>query len=108
MLTQKVDGEHPASYSNLLLVAQRLKRWAETRDPLLPKTTAAGKLNITHSQTPGPFQNLKGNCTFTAQSTTVENNEVEEDSGMTPEGEKRGQIFSWRGCRNLKWSWRSR
>ena len=36
MLAQKVDGEYPASYSDLLLVALKLERWAEARDPLLP------------------------------------------------------------------------
>ena len=77
-----VDGEHPAGYSNLLLVAWKLDRWAEARDPLLPTTAAAGRSNITHSQTPGnlfPSQKLKGSHTFTAQSTTVENNKDEED-----------------------------
>ena len=38
MLAQKVDGEHPASYSNLLLAAQKLEGWAEVRDLLPPKT----------------------------------------------------------------------
>ena len=38
----KVDGKHPTSYSNLLLAAGKLDRWAEARDPLLPKTTTAG------------------------------------------------------------------
>ena len=65
----KVDGEHPTSYSDLLLVAQKLERWAEARDPLLLKTTTAGRSNMTHSQTPEnlfPSQRLKGNHTFTA------------------------------------------
>ena len=38
MLAHKVDGKHPASYPNLLLAAWKLERWAEVRDPLLPKT----------------------------------------------------------------------
>ena len=91
MLTYKVDGEHPASYSDMLLAAQKLKRLAEARDPLLPKTTTTGELNITHSQTPGnsfPSQKLKGNHTFTTQSATVKSNKAEEDSGMKPEGEE--------------------
>ena len=87
----KVDGEHPTSYSDLLLAAQKLEWQAEARDPLLPKTTATGGLNITHSQTSGNLftsQKLKGNHTFTTQSVTVESNEAEEDSGMKPEGEE--------------------
>ena len=55
MLAHKVDGEHPTSYSfsyNLLLAAQKLERWAEARDPLLPKITTTGGSNVTHSQTP--------------------------------------------------------
>ena len=51
MLAHKVDGEHPAGYSKLLLAAQKLERWAEARDPLLPKTTSMGGSNVTHSQT---------------------------------------------------------
>ena len=75
MLANKVDGEHSAFYSDLLLAAQELDRWAEARDPLLPKTTTIGGLNVTHSQTPGHLflsQKVEGNHTFTAQSTTVE------------------------------------
>ena len=51
----------------------------------------AGGLNVTHSQTPGnmfPSQNLNINHTCTAQSTTVESKEAEEDSGVKPEGEE--------------------
>ena len=87
----KVDGEHPAGYSDLLLAALKLERWAEARDSLLPKTTAAGGSNVTHSQTPGnlfPSWKLKGNCTFTAWSATVENNKTEEDLGVKPVGEE--------------------
>ena len=35
MLAHKVNGEHPARYSGLLLAAEKFERWAETRDPLL-------------------------------------------------------------------------
>ena len=42
MLAHKVDGEYPNSYSDLLLAAQKVERWAESKDPLLPKTTTAG------------------------------------------------------------------
>ena len=68
MVAHKVDGEHPVGYSDLLLAAQKLERWEEARDSLLPKTTTTGALNVTHSQTPGnlfPSQKLKGNYTFT-------------------------------------------
>ena len=94
MLAHKMDGEHPTGYSDLLLVAQMLERWAEARDPLLSKITTAGRLNMTCSQTPGnlfPSHKLKGNCTFTAQSATVENNKAEEDSGVKPEGEEEAE-----------------
>ena len=69
MLAHKVDVEHPAGYSNLLVVVQKLERQAEAIDPLLSKTAAAGRLNVTCSQRPGnlfPSEELKGNCTFTA------------------------------------------
>ena len=42
MLTYKVDGKYPTNYSDLLLVAWKLERWAEARDPLLSKTTITG------------------------------------------------------------------
>ena len=41
MLAHKMDGEHPARYSKLLLAAQK-ERWAEVRDPLLLKATSIG------------------------------------------------------------------
>ena len=106
ILAHKVDGENPAGYSNLLLAAQKLERWAEVRDPLLPKTITTGGLNVTHSQTPGnlfPSQMLKGSHNFTAWSATVESNKAEEDSGVKPEGEEEAE-FSWRRHRNLEWS----
>ena len=90
MLPHKVDGEYPASYSSLLLAAQKLERWAEARDPLPSKTATAGRLNATHSQTSGNLcssQKLKGNHTFTAQSATVGNNKAEEDPCVKPERE---------------------
>ena len=37
MLAHKVDGEHPASYSNLHLAAQKLERWAEAHRPFTIK-----------------------------------------------------------------------
>ena len=37
MLAHKVDGEHPASYSALLLVTQKLERWAEVEGPSTTK-----------------------------------------------------------------------
>ena len=84
MLAHKVDWENPVTYSELLLAGQKLERWAETRDPLFPKTTTAGSLNVIHSQSQGnlfPSRKLKGNCTFTAWCAAVEDNEMEEDSG---------------------------
>ena len=94
MLAHKVDGEHPTGYSNLLLAAWKLERWAEARDPLLLKTTTTGGLNITCSQTPGnlfPSHKLKGNHTFTSWSTTVESNVAEEDFRVKPEGEEEAE-----------------
>ena len=91
MLAHKTDGDHPTSYSNLLLAAWKLESWNEARDLLFPKTTITGILNITHSQTPVnlfPSQKLKGNWTFTAWSATVEGNKVGEDSDAKPEWEE--------------------
>ena len=42
MLAHKVDSENPVTYSELLLAAQKLERWVEASDPLLPKTTTTG------------------------------------------------------------------
>ena len=39
MLAHKVDSDHPTSYSDLLLAAQKLERQNEARDHLPPKTT---------------------------------------------------------------------
>ena len=38
MLAQKVNGENPVTYSELLLAAQKLERWVEARDLLLIQT----------------------------------------------------------------------
>ena len=46
MLAHKVDGEHPASYSNVLLAAWKLERWAEAIDPPPPKTAVTSGLNM--------------------------------------------------------------
>ena len=69
MLLHKVDGKDPTNYSDLLLAVQKLERWAEVRDPLLPKTTTMGGINVTKPQTSGNLflsKMLKGNHTFTA------------------------------------------
>ena len=94
MLAYKVNSKHPSSYSDLLLVAQKLRRWVETRDPLLLKTNTMGGSNITHSQSSKnllPFHKLKGSHTFTVQSTTMESNEAEEDSGAKAEEEEEAE-----------------
>ena len=90
MLARKVDGEHPANYSDLLLTAQKLERWAEAKDPLPPKTAATSGSNMMSSQMQGnlfPSLKLKGNCTFTNQAVTIGNDETEEDSSVKQEGE---------------------
>ena len=100
----KVDGEHPTRYSNLLLAAQKLDRWTKARDPLLPKTTTTKGLNETHSQTPWnlfPSQKVKGNCTFTAWSTTVKSNEAEEDPDMKPEEEEEAKSSAGEDAKTL-------
>ena len=82
MLAHKVDGEHPARYSDLFLAAQKLERWAEARDLLLLKATSMGGLNVTCSQTSGnlfPSWKLKRSHNFTARLATVESNGVAED-----------------------------
>ena len=90
MLAHKEDGEHPASYSNLLLAAWKLERWEEARDPLVPKTTTTGGSNITQPQA---LENLfpswkpKDNHTFTAQSAIVRSIGTEEDLSVKLQGE---------------------
>ena len=89
-MAYKVDGEHPASYSNLLLVTWKLERWAETRNPLPPKMAVTNGSNVMHSQTPGnlfPSHRLEGNCTFTAQVVTIGSDVAEEDPCVEQEGE---------------------
>ena len=91
MLAHKVDSENPVIYSELLLAAQKLERWMEARDPLLPKTPTTGSSNVIHSHSQGnlfPSRTLKGNHTFTAQSAPVEDHKTEEDTGPKPDGEK--------------------
>ena len=76
MLAHKVDGEHPASYCDLLLAAQKLERWAGPRDPLPSKIAAASGSNMTCSQMPGnlfPSHKLKGNYTSAARAVTLGN-----------------------------------
>ena len=88
MLAHKVDGEHCTEYFNLLLAAWKLKRLVEASNPLLPKATPMGGLNVTHSQTSGNFflsQKLKGSHIFTARSATVDSNRVTEDFGLKAE-----------------------
>ena len=90
MLAHKVDGEHPARYSDLLLAAWKLERWAEVRDSLLLKAASMGGPNVTNSQTSGnlfPSQKLKGNQNSTTRLTMVESNGVAEDSGTKEEVE---------------------
>ena len=94
MLAHKVDGKHPSSYSELLPAAQKWERWTEAKYPLLLKTTTTGGLNVNWLQTSGnwfPSRKLKGNHTFTAQSTIVESTEAEEDSNVKPEGEEEAE-----------------
>ena len=91
MLAHKVDSRHPASYSDLLLAVWKLERWAEAKDPLLPKPTTTGGTSITCPQASGslfPSGKLKGNCTFMAQSTIVESVGIQGVSTAGPEGEE--------------------
>ena len=85
-----MDGEHPASNSDLLLAVQKLERCAEARYPLPPKMAATTGSNMTNSQMPEnlfPSCKLKDNCTFTTQAMTIGNDEAKEDPGEKPEGE---------------------
>ena len=100
MLAHKVDGENPVTYSKFLLAAQKLERWTETRDPLLLKTTTTRWLNVNHSHSQGnlfPSRKLKDSHTFTAQSTSLEDHETEEDSGPKPDGEKEAKSSAEEG-----------
>ena len=94
MLAHKVDGEDPPIYSNLLLAAQKLERWAEARDTLLPEATTMGGSNVTWPQTSGnlfPSRKLKGNHTFTAQSATVKSIGTEGGLSVKSEGEEEAE-----------------
>ena len=94
MLAHKVDDIHPTSYSNLLLIAWKLERWVETRDPLLPKTSMTGGSNVSQPQAMGNLfssRKLKGNHTFTAQSAIVGSIGTEEDSSVKVEGEEEAE-----------------
>ena len=69
-------------------------RWAEARDPLLPKTTKTGVSNVNWSQTSGNLfssRKLKGHHTFTTQSAIVESTEAEEDLSVKPEREEEAE-----------------
>ena len=97
MLAHKVDGQHPHSYSDLLLTAQKWARQAESRDPLLPNTTTAGVSNVSQSQTPGNLfssRKLKSNHSFTACSTIVESPKAEEDLNVKPEREEEAESLA--------------
>ena len=92
MSAHKVDGEHPASHSNLLLAAWKLIRQAEARDPLPPKMVATSGLNMMYSQMQGKqiplhLPKLKGNYTFATWAVTIRNDEAEEISSVKQKGE---------------------
>ena len=96
MLAHNVDGKHPTSYSNLLLVAWRLERQTEARDPLLPKDTTTGGSNDTQPQAFGnlfPSRKLKGSCTFITWSTIVGSIGTEMDLSVKLEGEEEAKSF---------------
>ena len=91
MLAHKVDSEHPASYSDLPLAAQKLERGGEARNPLPPMMTATNGTNVMHSQMSGnlfPLGKLKGNCTFLPRAVTAGNDMAEEDPSVEQEGEE--------------------
>ena len=94
MLVHKVDGENPVTYSELLLTVQKLERWAEVRNPLLPKIPTTRSLNVTHSHSQGnvfPSRKLKGNHTFAIQSMAVVDYKTEEIVGLKPNGGKEAE-----------------
>ena len=89
IMAHKMDGKHPASYSDLLLTAGKLERLAQARNPLTSKTASTSGSNMTHFQVPEnlfPSHKLKGNGTFTTQAVTVRNGKAEEDSSVKLEG----------------------
>ena len=62
-----------------------------SQQPPALKTTTAGSSNIVCSHSQGnlfPSRKFKGSCTFTVQSTVVEDHEAEEDSGPRPDRER--------------------
>ena len=99
MLSHKIDGEHPASYSDLLLAAWKLERWAEARDSLLLKTTIIKGSNVSCPQALGnlfPSRKLQGNHNFIAQSAMVESVGTEGDYAAGPEWEE--EVESLEDC----------
>ena len=105
MLAHKVDGTHPTRYSDLLLVAWKLERRAEARDPLLLKTTTIGRSNVTWPQASGnlfPSRKLKGNHTFMAWPAIVGSIGTEGDSNVKARWGRRGWVFRGRRPRNPK------
>ena len=92
MLAHSVNGENPVIYSKLLPIAWKLERWVEVRGPLLPKTPTTGSLNITNSHSQGnlfPSRKLKGNHTFTAQSTAIEDYKLKKIQAQNLMGRRR-------------------
>ena len=90
MLARKVNGEHPSSYSNLLLATWKLEQ-AEARDPLPQKMAVTNGLTTMCSQILRnlfPSCKLMGNCTFASQAVTIGNYMAEEDPDVEPEGEE--------------------
>ena len=82
------------------------ERWAEARDPLLPKTTTTGGSNVTQPPASGNLflsRKLKGNHTFTARSAIVESIRIEGDSTAGPRGGGRGWIIRGRP-RKTQWN----
>ena len=99
-----MDGEDPASYSNLLLATQKLEIQAEARNSLPQKVAMTKGSNTMHSQTPGSLfllHKLKGNHTFATQSVTIGNDAVEGDPGVEQEGEKGQSLQLMRKWKHL-------
>ena len=87
MLAHKVDGEHQASYSNLLLARQKLERRAKARDPLPQKMalTSGNKHDAFPQASEFPSCKLKDNHTFATWAAAVGNDEAEEVSSVKQE-----------------------
>ena len=108
-LAHKGDGEPPASYSNLLLVAQKVERWAEAQDSLPLQTATTSGLNVMCSQTQGicfPHLSWKA-TTFAGQATTVGNDELKRSS-CKPQWKRGDRVISWQGDWSLKQSRRDK